>query len=146
MYRVPSAHRKLVKCGRPQQLTILLAHIKTPRWNSIVVDPLFKRSVAERVEQALAGISGDPAIPDQQDEPHNETETTSSVLEKSLRTIGIIGSIRFHYGGQMLTRMMERETRVTSTASRITHIRINGRGHTVAEVYYVITRLIHTHT
>ncbi|CAM9312367.1 unnamed protein product, partial [Sphacelaria rigidula] len=49
----------------------------------------FKRSLAERVERVRAGISGDD--PDGADE---EFETKASVLQKSLRTIGIIGSIR----------------------------------------------------
>lgn len=52
----------------------------------------FKRSLAERVEQVRTGIPrGDP---DGADEEPKEPETKASVLEKSLRTIGIVGSIR----------------------------------------------------
>lgn len=49
----------------------------------------FKSALAEHVERVRAGIPGDD--PDVVDE---EIETKASVLEKSLRTIGIIGSIR----------------------------------------------------
>eukprot|EP00903_Cladosiphon_okamuranus_P017785 g16370.t1 len=58
----------------------------------------FKRSLAERVEQVRAGTAGGDADgaddAGQEPEMHNETETKASVLEKSLRTIGIVGSIR----------------------------------------------------
>lgn len=118
----------------------------------------FKRSLAERVEQVRAGISSDPDVADEEPDAHNETETKASVLEKSLRTIGIIGSIRVDeqsgkgsvidvikllcpgidsaYAGQMLTRIMEREDSgvrgqeaMLSIADRVEHIQINGKGH-----------------
>ena len=116
----------------------------------------FKRSLADRVEQVRTGISG--GDPDGADEEPKEPETKASVLEKSLRTIGIIGSIRVDeqsgkgsvidvikllcpgidsaYAGQMLTRIMEREdscegwqNAMISLADRVEHIHINGKGH-----------------
>lgn len=113
----------------------------------------FKRSLAERVEQVRAGIAGGDSVgANEESEMHNETETKASVLERSLRTIGIVGSIRVdeasakgsvidvikllcprvnsHYGGQMLSRILERDDRAVSLASRISHIQINGKGHT----------------
>ncbi|CAN0075583.1 unnamed protein product [Sphacelaria rigidula] len=113
----------------------------------------FKRSLAEHVEHVRAGISQNLDCADE------EFETKASVLEKSLRTIGIIGSIRVDeasgkgsvidvikllcpgvdsaYAGQMLTRIMEREdscegwqNAMISIADGVEHIQINGKGHT----------------
>ena len=107
----------------------------------------FKCSLAERVERVMAGISDD--------NPDGADETKSSTLEKSLRQIGIIGSIRVDeasgkgsiidvikilcpgidssYAGQMLTRIIERDEEgqeaMTSIADGIDHIQINGKGH-----------------
>lgn len=115
----------------------------------------FKRSLAERVEQARVGISG--GGPDVADE--EPTETKASVLEKSLRTIGIIGSIRVDeasgkgsiidvikllcpgatgdYATQALSRVIDRDSDEgptshgrTSIADRVDHVQINGKGRT----------------
>ena len=117
----------------------------------------FKRSLVERIEQVRTGISG--GDPDGADEEHKEPETKASVLEKSLRTIGIVGSIRVDeqsgkgsvidvikllcpgidsaYAGLMLTRVMEKDVVdgddnpvMTSIADRVDHIQINGKGRT----------------
>ena len=114
----------------------------------------FKRSLSEHVERVRTGVSV-PA--GQEDELQNEIETKASVLEKSLRTIGITGSIRVDeasakgsvidvikllcpgidsaYAGRMLTRVIERDARESMTsclvcpiADRVEYIRINGNG------------------
>ena len=51
----------------------------------------FKRSLVAHVERVRTGV---PVPAGQEDELQIDIETKSSVLEKSLRTIGIIGSIR----------------------------------------------------
>ena len=88
----------------------------------------------------------------QEDELQNKIETKASVLEKSLRTIGITGSIRVDeasakgsvidvikllcpgatgdYAKTALSRVINRDDRVISIASRITLIQINGKGRT----------------
>ena len=117
----------------------------------------FKSALAEHAQRVHAGIPGD----DPNDNPNDEEfETKASVLEKSLRTIGIIGSIRVDeasgkgsiidvikllcpgstrdYATQALSRVINRDVDDlgptshdgTSIADRVEYIQINGKGRT----------------
>lgn len=116
----------------------------------------FKEALAERVEQVRSCIREEEEEKQEEEGDEQTTETKSSVLEKSLRTIGIFGSVRVDetsgkgsiidvikllcpgatgdYAKTALARVISQDDTdhfdPTSIRSRVDYIQINGKGRT----------------
>ena len=113
----------------------------------------FKQALRERVLRARSPVQMHETPPPQQQVATEvaQVETKASVLQKALRSVNINGSVRIdepcgeasaidvikmlcpgtnsNNAAFMLARVLEKDDRVISIKSRISYIKINGKGH-----------------
>ncbi|CAM9734152.1 unnamed protein product [Ectocarpus sp. 6 AP-2014] len=89
------AHKTIVVADL-STCNFLLDNLPGRRWADWRLESgdTFKQALVEHVESVRTGVRDEGEDKEDEDEGDEPTETKSSVLGKSLRTIGIVGSVR----------------------------------------------------